>query len=325
MPTTFNLFIVAGNDTSTSTPVVMTSPDAVTWTDVPSWPGGGASKVDIANGVAFVATGAAGTSDNYAWSTDGVTWTLDDMPPAMSTMAWTGTVYVAYDNSDVHTNTATDSTWNGPYSTGSTHTSRRMIYAGGVLAAGGIGGGSSSPIIYSSDEGLTWSGVTADTRGCQDLAYGAGRWVGVRRRTSGGDPSDIQIWTSTSGTSWSLANTGFAFDNSWLHVVYGAGKFVALGTDNSGNTSVIESSDGVTWSVPSFSGLMTTGLSQAARLAYGLGKFILVNPGSGNVWTSTDGNTWSAASFANRDWRGCDAGTAVPVGGIYVDGAVHLS
>lgn len=314
--------IVAGIEVSTGDPIVMTSPDGSTWTEVPTWPGGAADEVSVAGNTYFVATAAASTADNYAYSIDGDNWTLDSSTPVMQAVAWTGTEFVNVQSTAAYVAPAADGPWTGAYATGTSNTMRRLMYRDGVLVGVGTGGGSGQPpIIWSSDAAVTWSTYTPTNNvGVGDVDYGAGRFVAVRPRF-GASASDSVI-TSTDGTSWSLVTTGVN-DHGWYTVRYGNGTFVAVGINNAFQTRVMTSASGTSgWSVSTPSGLLSS-VTSVCHLAFWNGLFILVNQGSGSIYTSSDGVNWTATAFTDRDWRGVAAGTACG-GGIYVDGAVHF-
>lgn len=321
------LALAVGYNATTSAPVMMTSPDGVTWTEVTGY-GGGSDSCVVAGDTYFASNGTTG-ANNLAVSGDGASWPLQSVGFAHSRMAWTGTKWVVVDENTSYTSTDATS-WSSGGATGSLHSSRRVVHAGGVTVSTGLGGGGTTTVVYSTNEGTSWSTYTppANTNEGQDLAYGAGRWVIARRRTSGGDPADIGIITSTNGTSWSVVNTGIALNNGWLNVNYGNGVFLLVGVTNTGAPAVATSATGA---ANSFSVFTPTGLpsfpTQAGRLTSWKGRWLYVDPSTGgtNIYSSTDGVTWTATSFTNRVWTDISAGVARPLGGIYTDGSIHLS
>lgn len=314
-----DLYIVAGSKVSTGAPVVMTSPDAATWTEVPSWPGGNADYVHIANDTYIVSTASALTPNNYAHSDDGASWNLNDTPPAVLSAVWAGDRYVFLGATNAYTSPTLDSSWNGPYPKGSTNEPRRLLFHDGVLVGVGRGGGAGQPPVwYSTDLGATWSTyMPTNNVGVWDVTRGPDRFIAVRPRFGGASDA---VLSSTAGTSWSLLSTGLT-DHAWYNVCYGNGRYVAVGIDNPGNIKVMTSTDGVSWTGHTPTGLatLTAGvLSGSSRMAFGLGRFLLVNPLIGSVFVSTDGTAWTEQTFADRDFRGCAAGRAIPRGGPYL-------
>lgn len=308
--------IVAGVNTITNAPVVMTSPDAITWTAVSSWPGSAASQVSVAGDTFFVATAGGGASPNYAYSTDGDNWTLETSPPVMACVAWTGTRFVNVATNVSYRATSAAGSWSGPTNTGSLsgQVGRRLIARPGILVGAlqnGTPNNTQPPIIYSTDDGASWSTVSGAYT--YDLDYGAGRYVAAVQRAS---PNlDQWIRTSTDGVSWSMVSTGI--NNPIPYTVrYGNGMFVAVGTNGLGPpaTRTMTSTDGLSWTVHTPTGLPTSGLFATAQLAFWKGRFIFVNPTSGTIYSSTDGVAWSGTTFTNRDWRGVAAGVARPAG-----------
>jgi hypothetical protein len=305
--------------------IVMTSPDGLTWTEVPSWPGSSASEVSVAGNTYFVATAAAATADNYAYSTDGDNWTLESSSPTMSCVAWTGTYFVNLASNVSYRATDRAGTWSGPTSTGSSsgQVGRRLIYNAGLLV-GAIQAGASQPsIVTSTDEGASWTAIdSADPLRLYDMDYGAGRYVAVIFRP--GSNLDQWVATSTDGTTWTRVSTGT--NNEFPYCVrYGNGQFVALGINNSSQTRTYTSTDGLSWTVNTPTGLPTSTIFSNSEMVFWKGRWIWVNPLMNSIYTSTDGVNWSGTAFADRDWRGLGAGVACLRFGIYRDGRVHLS
>lgn len=303
--------IVAGLKASDSSPRVMTSPDAVTWTEHPSWPGSAASDVSVAGDAYFVATSAAGSNPNYAYSLDGDNWTLDSSPPVMACVAWTGNYFVNLASNNSYRTTTPGGTWSGPTGTGSGSglVGRRLLYQGGLLIGAIQTGDTTSPgqppIVYSSDEGASWSTVSG--RLLYDMDFGAGLFVSTRFRPAAN--LDQWIQTSPDGITWTPISTGI--NNQFPYCVrYGNGQFVALGNNASGVCTTWTSPDGVTWTAQSPTGLPGSGVFSTSEMAFWNGRWVWINPLSGTIYSSTDGISWSGAVFSDRDWRGLAAGQA---------------
>ena len=118
----------------------------------------------------------------------------------------------------------------------------------------GNGGG----IFLSNRVGLTsgsWSKVHQDSAPLYGCAYGNGVWIAV------GDYN--KILSSTNGSTWTT-RTGPIADANWFRVCYGAGQFIAVGSNTANNKGYIMSSpDGVTWT------RLESGVNQALQsIAY---------------------------------------------------------
>jgi len=159
---------------------------------------------------------------------------------------------------------------------------RTVIFAKGqYVVVGGDG------TILTSADGVTWvpraSGTTAFLYG---LTYANGRFV------VWGD--DGVVLTSSDGATW---QNGSPLRQSSPHLVYGKGQFVGIfarwtmvnGAPAVGNTSILGSPDGMTWTDRG-------GIGKCCRaLAFADGRFVAMgDPERGSVFTSDDGLKWSA-------------------------------
>ena len=286
---------------------VMTSPDLVSWTTVSSWPGAGATNVNVTGDTYFVSTASPGAND-YAWSTDGVTWTLGSSGTSAETVAWTGTRFVSL-NATAARAGPTPAPWSAITGPATTVAKKRMLFELGVLVTVGTSG-SQPPLAYSADGGVTWSTYTpSPNAGANDIAFGAGRFVAVRNRFGALNDS---LLTSTTGTSWSVASTGIN-NRGWYGIAYGNGIFVAIGQDGSAPVPtanrVMTSPDGVTWTGATPTGGLVIGGN--SKITFWNGMFAVVSPSHPTIWTSPDGLAWTGTTFAGADWRGIGAGPAI--------------
>ena len=311
--------IVAGINTASGGPAVVTSEDGVTWNEVVGFPGGTASQVSVAGGAFFIQTAPGYTANNYAYSYDGDYWQLGSADAGAFCVARTDNYFVSL-NSNVSVRSSTPP---GPWGTnvgtgsGSGNVGRRLIHRSGRLV-GAINFTATQPsIVVSDDEGATWTAVNATpgtgSSGTEpwvlfDMDYGAGRYVATVARPSAF--LDRWIITSTNGLTWTTVSTGIP-DQFPVAIRYGNGQFVAVGTPNwplSGRTYT--SPDGLNWTMHTPTGLPGGGFFQNAGLAFWNGRWIYVQPLDNNIYTSTDGINWGGTSFPNRDWRGVAAGVA---------------
>jgi microcystin-dependent protein len=103
--------------------------------------------------------------------------------------------------------------------------------------------------------------------------------------------------TTDGGTTWQVVNDGSSV--SVNKIVYGAGKFVAVGS-----SKIATSSDGLTWS------LKTDITSNFTQLFFLNNRFFAFAPASGASYTSTDAVTWTQMTIPVFT-------SAVPLTGIY--------
>ena len=256
------LFVAIGYNGSDKS--VATSPDGINWT-LRTTPGSGWRSVVYGNGV-FVAVGDAGVTNRIMTSTDGISWT------AINQFTTTGYLYVAYGLVN-----------------GTTPT---------FVAVGH--NGTNNRIIYSTNNGVTWTGITTYDVAFYSCAFGNGRFVAL----SADAPYALY---SSNGISWTQT-TVFQVGHDWNAVTYANGLFVAvsgsLGNGTGGQnliSRVATSPDGITWTnrySPDNIALL--------GVAGGAGIFVAVGTGVGNrTITSTDGITWTLRPSANDSvgWR----------------------
>ena len=74
--------------------------------------------------------------------------------------------------------------------------------------------------------------------------------------------------TSPDGVTWTEHSIGY--ENTWEEIAFGGGKFVAVGMSTTEITSIIMSSDGVTWKSVGDGGL------RVRDVCYGNGRFVCV-------------------------------------------------
>lgn len=142
-------------------------------------------------------------------------------------------------------------------------------------------------LIMTSTDGANWAIVdaVADTISAQlfDVTYGGGTWVAIGNGST-------KALSSPDGRTWTpRAMPGFAIPSQ---VAYGAGRFVAPGSNNTALTST----DGITWTNPTVAAATSTILE---GVTFGSGKFVLVGRDSNfnaAAFTSTDGNTWTPSN-----------------------------
>jgi hypothetical protein len=306
------------------------STDGITWTGSTSGNSvftGACGAIAYANGL-WVA-GGIGTNQ-MAYSTDGITWTASTSGNSVIT---TACIAVAYGNRWVAGGSGTNQlaystdgiTWTASANGNSVFTTycSSVAYANGLWLAGGTG---TNQMAYSTD-GITW---TASTSGnsvfadvCRAFTYANGRWVAGGSGTNQlAYSSDGINWTeSTSGNSVitgggiALASVGPAmyaqtsFDTGYFSVpsissltdstampldtpIQMSG-WVATGGDAFGITSIVTSTDGMTW----------TPSTNNPFGGSGSGPYPVVGVGFGVTW---NGSYWIAVGI-NTDQTVCIA------------------
>ena len=197
-----------------------------------------------------------------AYSTDGgVTWASGGALPAGVSGA---TVAVAYGFT-----TATSGRWVAISSTGAS--------------------------CYSLNGGISWvagGALPAATYSC--MTYGQGRWVAL----STGDT--INAYSTDGGVTWT-AGTALPDSTTWIGIVYGANKFVAV--SSSGTVNPAYSIDGgLNWRNTGAAGYLGTGTITDVR--YGQGVFVVTTSSSNNMSSSEDGFNWTTRAITRASGTG---------------------
>ena len=161
-----------------------------------------------------------------------------------------------------------------PY-TGYSH----LAYGNGAFVAVG-----QNKIVYSTDEGESWSSASVSTNWWKGVTYGGGKFVAVA------EDGTNRVATSSDGVNWS--ETSAPGNHMWLAVTYGGGKFVAV----SQGGDAMYSSDGTNWSTTS---VPETGVWNS--VAYGNGKFVAV--AGPKTMYSTDGINWFSGNNTVGYWK----------------------
>jgi len=169
-----------------------------------------------------------------------------------------------------------------------------------------IAGGTSSPLLSTSTDGITWTARTSNLysgNACIDVAYdGSGMWVAVGSSTS----ANINIASSPNGMTWTARTS--AVNTSLITVHFGGGIWVAGG----GSGNVTTSTNGAGWT------LVTSnfGSDHVFGSCYGAGLHVIVG-GSGKLATSSNASSWTlrTSSFGSTQIRCVAYG-----GGLFIAG-----
>ena len=154
--------------------------------------------------------------------------------------------------------------------------------------------GSGGASAYSTNGGASWVAGGALPAGTYtSVAYGQGVWIAVTSL------STITAYSDDGGVTWTA---GGALPNSstWVSVVYGKNKFIAVSTN--GAVSPAYSVDqGVTWSNTGVAGWLN---ETVTNVRYGQGVFVATNSTANNMCSSEDGINWTTRAITRASGTG---------------------
>ena len=162
-----------------------------------------------------------------------------------------------------------------------------------------------------SEDGVNWTRHATPSGGERwcDVCYGGDKFVAVAYADYEDANSLSRVMYSADGYTWIKVNTPVV--GKFFSVTYGAGRFVAVTSDSSGN--VIYSDDGITWKLAT-----AAEPNQWLSVTYGVDKFVAVaQSGTNRVMYSDDGISWFPTKSIPEDngWTGvtygCDKFVAV--------------
>lgn len=170
-------------------------------------------------------------------------------------------------------------------SSSSTARMRCIAQADGKIIMGGVSGA----LVYSSDNGASWTTVTAFTSGAiTGISYNNGRYVAV-------DSNGIIFSSDNVASGWTQVYDSGKILNA---IITDGSVFVAVGEQYPGTEGIIcKSANGIDWETiggvfPNF-----------YAICYDSKKFHAVGAG-GIVWASEDGSTWTQTATIGFDCRG---------------------
>lgn len=208
------------------------TPDGHNWTTISSpsnfiWTGityGGGLFVAVANYPGFAPYPDPGTTP-IATSPDGVTWTLRSVPAAgaslpYSAVAYGNGIYVAASSTCVLSSTD-GINWVATTSLPVAWTTISSIaYGNGVFVA--VVAFPSANLIFTSEDGVTWTQRTAAAQYWRGIAFGNGYFAAVN---SDGVAAHA-IYMSQNGIDWAYSEAPNT--KAWRAIAYGNGTFVAV-------------------------------------------------------------------------------------------------
>ncbi|MBF0593185.1 MAG: VCBS repeat-containing protein [Nitrospirae bacterium] len=286
---------------------IVTSPDAVTWKTVSSGTQSDLNDVAYGNGMFIAVAPVAGQGGNTLTSPDGETWTIHN--PFNVNGSITNITYVNgrffasggnYNTSFIFTSTD-GVTWAEGDKGVLGHTGR-VSYGNGIYIASGYGAN-----ISTSTDAINWS-VKANLGygSIVDIIYVNGQFVAVGGLFYWGG---ALIFQSSDGVTWKQSTLGsLGTSRQFNSIAYGASQYVTVGTTTNTASSILTSSDAITW-VSRASGTS----KYLTRIVYVNGLFVAVGE-SGTILTSSAGNSTSNTLTISRTGTGSGTVTSSPSG-----------
>ena len=256
-----DLFVAIANEGGTgqdTAHLIMTSPDGQTWTEQATTTSGGLNADEwqcicfSIGSERFCAVAEDGTDGRVITSDDATTWTYQASPGngwnAVVSNDSTTFVAVSTFNSGRDTMRSTNNgvTWSGSDS-GIDHGTRwnGMAYNGTdtMIAVGQTGGGSTTLVRYSTDDGSSWTGATS---GVPANEWMAACWSPTFSKfyACAQTGSANRVMSSPDGITWTALDTT-GMDQSWKGITEGDGTIVVVGDDD----TLLVSFDGSTFEV----------------------------------------------------------------------------
>jgi hypothetical protein len=251
--------VLAGSSTNTTSNVILSSPDGITWTQRTLPATAGWHRVFFGNGM-FLAVGGSGTG---AKSSDGITWTTVTTIPTFASR-WlymsfgSGLFILSYliTNSFTRFYTSSDgATWTPTADMSGQITA--VAYGNGLY----VGLDTISAQSYTSTDGLTWTAhAISASAAWSDIAFGNGLFIAV---------ADGVAATSSDGINWTQATLTISLGISQIEFLGGLFMIVGKGAVS------LESVDGLTWKQRLLPALLGTGNSYSC-LTGGMGIFVAI-------------------------------------------------
>ena len=300
-----NRFVVVGGGNSST---AWTSTDGRVWASV-SLPFSGDWRSVTYGGGKFVAV--ASESNKVAYSEDGMTWMWGHLPISAlwSSVAYGDGKFVAIAAGSNTAAYSTDCIFWTEAELPETADWISVAYGGGRFVAV-TGALSSREAAYSTD-GITWTSSTTppDPLDGNSVAYGNGLFIAV------GYPPFSYAY-SADGGNWETGSFPDYFNyEDLITITYGNGRFVAIAGAHGGdpedwteNSTVVYSTDGITWESGVISGNQP---EYWCSVAYGNGVFLAVSPGSNVSAYSADGESWVLEREAIVDLSGSEVTNTV--------------
>ena len=222
---------------------------------------------------------AVGSGGAIVSSPDGVEWTpqFSGVQASLYAIAYGDGTYVAVGANGTIVSSPDADFWT-PQDSKTTASLYGVAYGNGVFVAAG------GSTVSVSSNGIDWVAITTPAltgANMNDITFGGGRFMGVGASTNAMTSTDGLVWERTGPVPPAL----FA-------VLYGAGKYVAVGGGFGSQSLIAYSSDGRRWNT----NVLNTTLP-LVDIACGNGLFVVVGLtffGPTTVWSSSNGMSWTA-------------------------------
>lgn len=282
-----NLF-VAGGSLTTGFPCVITSPDAITWTQtaIPAALGGQIARIAFANGV-FI---AGSSSNQLFYSSDGVTWTISASTSLYLTRGlaygngkWVGVCGIGAIPNEFTPFTSIDNgvTWTtGTQQTAAFGGAIDLFFYNGVFIAT-----TTTARIVTSVDGVTWTlaaNLQTILASNQIVGITFGNNVFCAISTIGG------IAISSDLTNWTLVQAGYTSpEKRFNDIDFFNGRFIAVGREYAGgidSTLILTSIYGTNWILYDTDILVTDLTPANQSLANGNNTSVVINTYSSGIY-----------------------------------------
>ena len=175
-----------------------------------------------------------------------------------------------------------------------------VAFGNGRFVAVGTGG-----VVLTSVDGLAWEARSLTPEGSPKLdgvTFNQGVFVAVSGDVNG------SIWTSTDGFQWT--NRVLDFDDSFMAVTAGGGRFVTVGN------TILTSTNGMDWEPANIPSELAGQDILLTHLAYGNGMFLATEAGQSNQCQGVHGRVFASAT--GMHWY-----EVTPTNGLMLSGVVY--
>ena len=268
-----SLFVAVG-----AAGVILNSVNGTTWT-LPT--------TATINSIAFDGVStyvAVGTSGLILKSTDGTaTWVIQTSGTAqnLNSVIFANSLFVAGGGAGVILTSPTGTTWTAATSN-TTAAVSAIAYGNSTFTAVTTSG--SNQIVTSTTGTGTWtSRLTVSSLSFVGVAYLNGIWIAYGNTSS--TPSIYSPGSNDATATWTSRTTNMTGCTNITGLAFGNGAYVATGTNTTSAGSIIQSTNGTTWTQKATPATPLNGVTYGAT-------FVVVGA-AGTIQTSADGSIWA--------------------------------